>query len=101
MHRRAEIVGRRSCLTANKEGERGEREGERRDEGTEQYQEHAVKWNEVPFVADKIILLPWPASLQQFEHNECGCWQTTKSFTNMQVYSDPSNERLEALGSFV
>lgn len=70
MHRRAEIVGRQSSLTADREGKRSEGQGERRGGGREQYREHVVKWNEVPFVADKIILLPWPASLKQFERND-------------------------------
>lgn len=61
---------------------------ERWREGAVAYQEHLVKWNEVPFVADKIILLPWPASRKWFERNKCGllcCWQTTKSLADIQI----------------
>lgn len=32
--------------------------GEEERESSEQYQEHVAKWNEVPTLADKIILLP-------------------------------------------
>lgn len=73
------------------ERERGAREGREMKGGR-----NVVKWNEVPFVADKIILLPWPASLKQFEHDECSwlcCWQTTKSLTDMQINVAPSNKR--------
>ena len=97
VYRRAEIVGRQSSLTADREWKRSE---SRREERWEQYREHVVKWNEVPFVADKIILLPWPASLKQFEHNECSLfyrWQTTKPFTDMQRDIGPSNKRLRFL----
>lgn len=96
VHRRAEIVGRLSILTANREGKRA---GERSDGGGEQHWKHVVKWNEVPTVADKIILLPWPASLKQFEHNKC-CWLNPKCLSDMQINSSPSGLQFFTIFSY-
>lgn len=64
-----------------------------------QYQNMDVaKWNEVPIVADKIILLPWLPSLNPFEHNKCSllcCWQNRNYVSVIQINIGPSNTSLE------
>lgn len=71
MQRGAEIVGRQSILTTG---------------GGGQHQNmYVAEWNEVPIVADKIVLLPWLLSLSPFEHNKCGllcCWRDTNDVSH-------------------
>lgn len=75
--------------------QRGEEEWEQQV----QYQNtYVAKWNEVPIVADKIILLPWLPSLNSFEHNKCSllcCWQNRNYVSVTQINIGPSNTSLE------
>lgn len=70
--------------------------------GEEEWEQHqnmyVAKWNEVPIVADKIILLPWLPSLNSFEHNKCSllcCWQNINYVSVIQINIGPSNTSLE------
>lgn len=66
---------------------------------------HVAEWNEVPIVADKIILLPWLPSLNSFEHNKCSllcCWQDINHVSVTLINIGPSNTSLElVIGGFI
>lgn len=66
---------------------------------------YVAEWNEVPIVADKIILLPWLPSLNSFEHNKCSllcCWQDINHVSVILINIGPSNTSLElVIGGFI
>lgn len=66
---------------------------------------YVAEWNEVPIVADKIILLPWLPSLNSFEHNKCSllcCWQDINHVSVILINTGPSNASLElVIGGFI
>lgn len=89
----------RDCRKAEHPDEQqwGEEEWEQQEQCQIMY---VAKWNEVPIVADKIILLPWLPSLNSFVHNKCSlwcCWQNINYIRVMQINTGPSNTSLECV----